>query len=186
MATIRIVAGERRGHRLAVAGHGGVRPTSEKVREAVFDVLGSVDGDVVLDLFAGSGALGLEALSRGAARATFVEAERSAARILRQNISALQYVDRSRVIVADHGAAVRRMVEDGEVCDLLFLDPPYRMLPRVVAGLRPFLPSVLAPDGRLVIEGPVDVSVDDDLGVVFRRRYGRTLITIVRGGASTT
>lgn len=181
MAVLRIVAGERRGHRLRVPP-GDVRPTGERVREAVFDVLGSVEGEKVLDLFAGSGALGLEALSRGASRAVFVEADRLTARVLRRNIAALSYEDRSEVLAADHLHALDRLAARGELCDLLFVDPPYRMLAQVLADLGPRLPCILASGGRVVVEGPVGVEFDGGLDVVFRRQYGRTLITIIDGG----
>lgn len=163
---------------------GDVRPTGDRVREAVFDVLGSVEGDSVLDLFAGSGALGLEALSRGAARAVFVEADRRVAEVLRRNVAALRYEDRSEVMACDHLCALARLAARGEACDLLFIDPPYRMLTQVMAAVRSRLPSVLACGGRVVVEGPAGVEFDGDLDVVFRRRYGRTLITIISGGVT--
>lgn len=165
---------------------GDVRPTGERVREAIFDVLGSVEGERVLDLFAGSGALALEALSRGAARAVLVEADRRVVPVLLRNIEALRYGDRCEVIVARHTQALGRLTARGDLCELLFVDPPYRMLAQVMAGLVPRLPEVLAPGGRVVVEGPVGVEFEGDLEVVFRRGYGRTLITIVNGGVGPT
>lgn len=104
--TVRIIAGSRRGRRLRVPGAAEVRPTSELVREAIFDALGPIGGLSVLDLFAGTGAMGLEALSRGAARCVFVELERKVAQVLRSNIGLLDYVQAGRVIVADYRVAL--------------------------------------------------------------------------------
>lgn len=100
--TIRIIAGSRRGRRIKVPVKGEVRPTGDRVREAIFDALGPVDGLRILDLFAGSGAMGLEALSRGAGRCVFVESDREVAAVLRANIAALAFPSGSSdVVVAD-------------------------------------------------------------------------------------
>ena len=180
---IRIVGGSRRGHRLKVPREGSVRPTSERVREALFDILGPVDGLTVLDLFAGSGALGLEALSRGAAHCTFVEADNGVARTLGENIDTLGLSDRSEVLVMPYARALARLGFRGEAYHLLFVDPPYTMLPEVELALRPALPALLRPGGVIVIEGPPTLELDAGLEVVFRRRYGSTVVTIVMEGA---
>jgi 16S rRNA (guanine966-N2)-methyltransferase len=200
MAQVRIIAGERKGHRIRVPRGAAVRPTAERVREAVFAALGDIVALRVLDLFAGTGALGLEALSRGAAAATFVERDRDVAAVLRQNIGALDYETRALVLPMDyrralsliHGARSLSAPTVGEmgpgaagtaggVFDLLFVDPPYRMLVDVLAELAPVLPSLLTPEGLVVVEGPRGLKVDLGAGIVFERRYADTVITMARG-----
>lgn len=176
---IRIVAGSKRGRRLSVPPGSGVRPTSEKVREAIFDALGSVGGLSVLDLFAGTGAMGLEALSRGAARCVFVEDDPVVAAALRQNIASLEYEAVSRVMIAPYQNALETLAAGPTALDLLFVDPPYRMLAEVESRLTPLLSSLLADDGVVVIEGERSSHVKPDLPVVFDRTYGDTRVTMV-------
>src|SRR3954465_7399669 len=121
---MRIVAGRWGGRTLHAPRGRSTRPTSDRVREALFSILGPLDGARVLDLFAGSGALGLEALSRGAAAATFVERERLALRALRDNVADLG-AD-AEVVAADARVFLRAARERGAQYDLVFLDPPYR------------------------------------------------------------
>jgi 16S rRNA (guanine966-N2)-methyltransferase len=173
------VAGSRRGRFVTVPHAGEVRPTSEMVRGAVFNALGPVGGLTVLDLFAGSGALGLEALSRGAAGCVFVEADRAVAGVLRENIRLLEYESTSQLVVADYRRAVQSLVEAHRRFDLLFVDPPYRILSDVEGSLAPFVPSLLTECGVVVIES--DCSSEASLGLtpVFARTYGDTKITMV-------
>jgi 16S rRNA (guanine966-N2)-methyltransferase len=181
---VRIVGGSRRGHRVGVATGSRVRPTSERVREAIFDVLGPVAGLRVLDLFAGTGAMGLEALSRGAANCIFVERDRAIANMLQGNIRHLRLEAESRVVVAPYLSAVRSLLHAGGRVDLLFVDPPYRMLAEVEVMLTPLLPQVLSTDGVVIVEG--DRSGDPRFGQapVFERIYGDTKVTMVKlGGA---
>ncbi|HUP98908.1 MAG TPA: 16S rRNA (guanine(966)-N(2))-methyltransferase RsmD [Aeromicrobium sp.] len=146
----RVIAGEWGGRRLAAPKGSGTRPTSDRVREALFSSLeselGGFDGLRVFDLFAGSGALGLEALSRGAAHADFVEADRKAADVIRRNIAALGVpTARARI----HATSVERFV--GELTagfDLAFLDPPYRMPSDTLAAVVEALPE----GGLIVVE----------------------------------
>ncbi len=177
--TVRIVAGARRSRRLRVPPGRAVRPTSEMVREAIFDSLGPIVGLSVLDLFAGSGAMGLEALSRGAERCLFVEEDRKVAEVLRANIRDLDYEHASRVVVADYRAALQDLVQAGERFDLLFVDPPYRMLPDAEVTLEPLAPSLLQDCGVVVIES--EKTSHPTLGdvPVFDRVYGDTRVTMV-------
>jgi 16S rRNA (guanine966-N2)-methyltransferase len=176
---VRIVAGAKRGHRLKVPAVIGVRPTSEKVREAIFDVLGPVGDLLALDLFAGTGAMGLEALSRGAQSCVFVEQDFAVAAVLEENIAALGYKLCSQVIVSDYHQAVLRLSGAGARFDLLFVDPPYRMLPEVEATLGPLLSSVLRDDGVAVIEGDRLSLVSFGQAPVFDRAYGNTRVTMI-------
>jgi 16S rRNA (guanine966-N2)-methyltransferase len=153
-----------------------VRPTSDRVREAVFNALFSLDdavaGATVLDLFAGTGALGLEALSRGASAATFVENNRLAADALRTNIDALGFSAQATVVRAD----ARRWLEGAPPFDLAFLDPPYDF--DGWEGLLPILRARLA-----VTESNRTISPPTGWGLVRARRYGSTVVQILRSSS---
>jgi len=176
---IRIVAGAHRGRRLKVAAGTAVRPTSERVREAVFDALGPVGGSCVLDMFAGTGAMGLEALSRGAASCVFVENDPAVAATLKENIAALGYQAEARVLQLPYEKALLGLSDREDGFDLLFVDPPYRILPAVEVVLKPLLPSLLADDGVVVVEGSRKTRVDLGRTPVFDRTYGDTRITMI-------
>ncbi len=176
---MRVIAGEARGVRLAPVPP-GVRPTADRVRESVFNALGQFfDGGAVLDLYAGTGALGIEALSRGLRRAVFVEKDRRAAATIRENLRRARLSDRAEVVVGDAGRALDALSRRGQVFNLIFLDPPYKIAGSEVGGLLSRLPGLLAPDGRVVIEsgdaplagGPVEKGVT--------RRYGGTFVTTI-------
>ena len=177
--SVRIVDGARRSRRLRVPGGATVRPTGEMVREAIFDSLGPITGLAALDLFAGTGAMGLEALSRGAERCVFVEHDRRVAEILRQNIADLEYQAQSRVIVADYRAAVQNLSGAGERFDLLFIDPPYKLLTEKEVTLHPLVATIMQDGGVVVLES--DKGSHPTLGAVpvFDRVYGDTRVTMV-------
>ncbi len=123
---MRIVAGEFGGRRLVTPRDLRIRPTIDRVREAVFSIIASHVADArVLDLFAGTGAFGLEALSRGASRTVFVDRSQEAVRIIRENIGICGVQDRTEVILAPVRKALSRLGEAGAVFDLIFMDPPY-------------------------------------------------------------
>jgi len=179
---VRITGGEFAGRVLRVP-RGEVRPTAERVREALFSMLahrGALAGAHVLDAFAGSGALGLEALSRGAARATFVEQSRAVARVLGANIDALGVSASARIVQRDAATALRALASESARFDLCFVDPPYASalaattLGALAAG------GLLAPHALLVAEsdrrhapGPIA-----GLALALERRYGDTLISL--------
>jgi 16S rRNA (guanine(966)-N(2))-methyltransferase RsmD len=176
---IRIVAGSMRGRRIGVPRTGQVRPTSEKVREAVFDVIGPIGGLKVLDLFAGSGAFGLEAVSRGARACVFVEADPGAAEVLRRNIDALGCGAACQVVASDYLRAAKTLMGQGQVFDLLFVDPPYRILTEVEYALTAHVPSLVSPKGLMVIEGPRSLRPTFGQDIVFERDYGETRISML-------
>jgi 16S rRNA (guanine(966)-N(2))-methyltransferase RsmD len=123
---LRLTGGQGRGRRLASAAHGGLRPTAARVREALFDILGArVGGAAVLDLFAGTGAVGIDALSRGAGRVVFVEADPRAARLIAVNLRAAGLSGDVAVIEDDAVRALDRLAAAGESFGIVFLDPPY-------------------------------------------------------------
>ena len=125
---MRVIAGSAKGRRLFAPKGTETRPTSDRVKESLFNILGErVIGGAVLDLYAGSGALGIEALSRGAARAVFVDAEKAAIETIRRNVEGAGFSDRATIRRASAKTALRDLTADGERFDLIFLDPPYRI-----------------------------------------------------------
>src|SRR5437763_2820706 len=145
---MRVIAGTYGGRRLVAPRGAATRPTADRVREALFSALGDVSELTVLDLFAGSGALGIEALSRGAATATFVERGRPALAALRANLEALRV--EAEVVPGDAAAFVRNAARDGRAYDLVFVDPPYRDTERLARELD--VGSIVKAGGRLVTE----------------------------------
>ena len=174
---MRIVAGRFGGRRLVAPSGRGTRPTSDRVREALFSILGPLDGERALDLYAGSGALGLEALSRGAAAGVFVERDARALEALRANVEALGAeadVRRAEVL-----AALREARRRGESYDLVLCDPPYRLAPDLGRSLGEALVPVLAEGARVVTESDRRAPLELDLlSLTDERRYGDTLIRI--------
>jgi 16S rRNA (guanine966-N2)-methyltransferase len=151
------------------------------VREALFSMLGEMDGASVLDLFAGTGALGIEALSRGAATALFVERDGAAVSALRSNLVELGLAGPlARVRVGDALSALRSARQAGETYDLVFVDPPYGQARELEPELSALLPTVLAPGARVVVESDRRVPAGLPLAVERRKRYGDTTITIHR------
>jgi 16S rRNA (guanine966-N2)-methyltransferase len=174
---MRVVAGRFGGRRLRAPAGRATRPTSDRVREALFSILGErvVDAQV-LDLFAGSGALGLEALSRGAAGATFVDSAPAAIRAVSDNLAALEtgaQVRREDALRFLDGAA-----RAGRHYDLVFLDPPYRLAERLGRPLSDALPAVLAPGAVVVAESDHRAPLALTLPLHDERRYGDTLIRL--------
>jgi 16S rRNA (guanine966-N2)-methyltransferase len=170
---VRIVGGALGGRVLRAPAGRSTRPTSEKVREAIFNILGDVSEAHVLDLFAGSGAMGIEALSRGAAHATFVDNDRGALAALRRNLSELGVEARSTVVGQDAIAAARRATAEVR---LIFVDPPYAsdLATRAVLAL----PALAG--ARIVIEHDRKHAPPEPLGSLLRtdqRRYGDTLVS---------
>jgi len=175
---VRIVAGSRKGHRIEAPKGVVTRPTGDRVREAVFSIVGSLDGARVLDLFAGSGALGLEALSRGAAKAVFVERDGRACRVIEQNVSKLGLGAVATVVRGDALRALRDSADDDRRHDLVLVDAPYDEWERLEASLSELLPAVLADDGLVVVETSARVEPSLPLDLVTTRRYGSARITV--------
>jgi 16S rRNA (guanine966-N2)-methyltransferase len=179
---VRVVAGRFGGRRLAAPPGRGTRPTSDRVREALFSILGPLDGARVLDLFAGSGALGLEALSRGARSAVLVERDPRAASVIRANIEALGVSpDEARVVAASARSALRNAFAAGDTYDLVFLDPPYRSAPGLGRELSEALEPLIAAGGRVVTESDRRAPLELSMPLALERRYGDTLIRIHNG-----
>ena len=184
---MRIIAGQHRGRRLAAPAGQATRPTADRVRQALFDMLWHapwagrerVEDARVLDAFAGTGALGLEALSRGAAAATFLETDRAALAALRANIAACREEARCRVLPADATKPPRAPAP----CDLVFLDPPYRegLMETALAGLS--AAGWIAPGALVCAEyGVPPASPPPGFALLTERAHGPALLLILRAG----
>lgn len=180
-AGVRVIAGRYGGRQLRAPKGKRTRPTAQKVREAIFALLGEVEGTRVLDLFAGTGALGIEALSRGAAHAVFVESDRAALAALRANLDALELAaDRAQVRREGAERAVQRACEAKETYDLVLIDPPYGLAHELAPRLSAALGGLLAPGARVVAESDRRAPLALELALVRERRYGDTTIAIHR------
>ena len=174
---MRVVAGKHRGRRLQAPPGAATRPTSDKVREALFSILGPVEGVNVLDLFAGSGALGIEALSRGAEAATFVESDRRAAAVIERNLEAAG--EPGEVVVRD-ALAWLRSAPAGTAFGLVLVDPPYDSAARLAGPLSELLPPVLTDDAVIVTESDKRNPLILDLPLETERTYGDTRVAVHR------
>jgi 16S rRNA (guanine966-N2)-methyltransferase len=170
---LRVVAGEFKGRRLAAPRGARTRPTSDRVREALFSMLGDVAGARVLDLYAGSGALGIEALSRGAASALFVERDPAAVAVIERNLAPLE-VDAT----VERADAVRWLARAEGPFDLVFCDPPYDSASRLAGPLAERLPGLTADDARIVTESDKRNPLELPFPLIVERTYGDTRIAI--------
>jgi 16S rRNA (guanine966-N2)-methyltransferase len=169
---VRVVAGRFKGRTLHAPRGTSVRPTSDKVRGAVFNVLGELEGLRVLDLFAGTGALGIEALSRGADDAAFVDTDTAA-------------VERNLGAIGAEASVQRRdalgfLAHAGDRYDVVFLDPPYSSAPSLGERLTELLPAVLSKNARIVTESDKRAPLDLGFPLEFERDYGHTRVRIHR------
>jgi 16S rRNA (guanine966-N2)-methyltransferase len=171
---MRIISGSRKGARIAAPKGVSTRPTGDRVREAAFNLIGPVEDATVLDLFAGSGAMGIEALSRGAAGATFVEGDKTACRTISQNLEKLKLTG-ARVVCAD---AVWTLRQETRTYDLVIVDAPYESWTELEPKLAQHLPRVLAPGGLLVVETGARTEPSLPLPIRTSRRYGSARLTL--------
>ena len=174
---MRIVAGSRKGHTIHAPRGRDTRPTSDRVRENAFNLIGPVDNARVFDLFAGSGAMGLEALSRGADRVVFVENDREAVRAIERNLDRLRLTG-ATVLEEDAVRALAEEARRGRHYDLVLVDPPYAMFADLQPQLARYLPSVLADDGLLVVETAAADEPELPLAKRTSRRYGAARLTL--------
>lgn len=176
---MRVITGSARGRALEALPGDDVRPTADRVKEAIFSIIQfELEGRKVLDLFGGSGQLGIEALSRGAEKATFVDADREAIRVIRKNLAATKLDGQAVVLQTD---SVSFAATHAGAFDVVFLDPPYGkgLLQRVV----PLIAPKVNPGGVIVCESPVGEALPAQAGrfEIFKEyRYGKTKITVYR------
>lgn len=180
---MRIISGTARGRTIVAPAGDRTRPTQDKVRESLFNIIRwDVMEARVLDLFAGTGALSLESLSRGAQSAVLVDTDRAACEAIRKNIAACRMEDKARLIVRDYRQAMDQLAREGEVFDVVFLDPPYRMenTGEMCAAL--YEKGLLAKEFLLVVEHKRGLAplVDERFEAFDQRDYGDTQITFIR------
>jgi len=180
---MRIISGTSGGKKLRPLRGQSIRPTSDRVKESIFNILGEeVDGKHVLDLFAGTGNLGIESLSRGATRAVFVEKEKSAIDLIKKNLSHCGFDDRGHVITGEVERAIRHLHRKGEVFDFIFMDPPYRRgLVQKTLGILQAQP-LHHEDSILVIEHdrrePLSESMEE-WALLRKRLFGDTVVSFI-------
>ena len=180
---MRIITGKARGIRLVTLEGEATRPTSERAKEAVFSMIQfELEGREVLDLFGGSGQLGLEAVSRGAVRATICDRSKQAIGVITQNAQKTKLYESCRIVCADWGEALRRF-ERREKFDIVFLDPPYaeRLIPKVLPALLP----MLKPLSLVVCESAEEdvfgkSGLEEKFEVIKKAKYGVANITLLR------
>ncbi|MEO7836416.1 MAG: RsmD family RNA methyltransferase [Acidimicrobiales bacterium] len=173
---MRVVAGTAKGRRLQAPGGLGVRPTGDRVREAIFDVLGSLGGVAelhVADLYAGTGALGIEALSRGAAHATMIDEDRVAVDAIRINLVTTGLYARATVVQSD---VMSWLADSPASFDVVFADPPYAFddWPNLLAGL---------PTALTILESDRELDLGEAFEVVKIKRYGGTVVTVAQSAS---
>ena len=172
---MRVIAGRLRGRTLRAPEGMNTRPTSDRARQAIFNILGPLDGANVLDCFAGTGALGIEALSRGAARATFIESDRIAARVIQGNLERLGIEKSGTVLEISLDRAGLRIAKIAPF-DLVIADPPWKMAQEAALAVAKLVRGLLAPGARVLLghptESPIEVPEDSGLTLSDRRKWG--------------
>jgi len=185
---MRVIAGSHRGRRLSGPRGTALRPTSDKVREALFSILGTqVSGGRFLDLYAGTGAVGIEALSRGASIVTFVESDPKAVQLLQQNLQACQFLERAQVRVGKTATFLDRNDWWGGPYDVLFADPPYADLDALSTLIHAWRPGLLSERAAMIIEQDSRTKLPtsiDHATLVRKYLYGDTALYLY--GVSTT
>lgn len=187
---MRIIGGQARGRRLLEPERtSAIRPTSDRARETIFNILGQwCDGMSVLDLFAGTGAMGLEALSRGATRATFVDSHRDATQLVRDNAQALGFVAQCEVMAQQTSDALRTLARRGAQFHLVFIDPPYAQQQGGPTLQQLGSAGLLFPQSKVVVEGDKREELAEyygGLALTGSRRIGRTAVSIFSFAGST-
>ena len=177
---MRIIAGSHRGTRIFAPKGRDTRPTGDRVREAAFNLIGPVEGAAVLDLYAGSGAMGLEALSRGAASAVFVESDRDACGTIRRNLDKLGLAG-AEIACTD---VLRFLAAERRRFDLILVDPPYDVVESVAVRLALYLPALLAEHGLVALESSSRLEPELlPLEIRTSRRYGSARVTLFEAAA---
>jgi 16S rRNA (guanine966-N2)-methyltransferase len=185
---MRVIAGSHRGRRLSGPEGTGLRPTSDKVREALFSILGTqVSGGRFLDLYAGTGAVGIEALSRGAVTVTFVESDPKAVQLLQKNLRTCQLLDRAQIRTEQAAAFLKRKDWWGGPFDVLFADPPYTAVDELDILFDAWRPGLLSEHAAVIIEQDSRTQLPtsiDRAALVRRYVYGDTALYLYDVSAS--
>ena len=185
---MRVIAGSHRGRRLSGPQGTTLRPTSDKVREAIFSILGAhIPGGRFLDLYAGTGAVGIEALSRGAAAVTFVESDPTAVQLLQKNLQTCQLLNHAQIHVGQTSTFLQRNDWWGGPYDVLFADPPYAALDEVDILIHAWKPGLLSEHAAVMIEQDSRATLPasiDHATLLRRYQYGDTALYLY--GVSTS
>jgi 16S rRNA (guanine(966)-N(2))-methyltransferase RsmD len=187
---MRVIGGNAKGRRLKVPKGKSVRPTSGRVKEALFNILPhDLSGVKLLDLFAGSGNVSIEAISRGAAEATLIDSSAESGNVIRENLRRLGYTERTKVWVMPVMRALRLLARRKESFDLIFLDPPYERN-WVEASLKLIAQgNLVRPSGKLIVEHSAREPVKSDYGSLIiddQRNYGDTLLSFFKNKVEST
>lgn len=175
---IRITSGTFRGRRIKTSPQKTHRPTSEKIRAAIFDMCGDISEKTFLDLFAGTGAMGIEALSRGAVSATFVESDRKTGAILKENIANFSLEENSKVYICDFKVALKKIKQP---FDILFVDAPYDLYKKIAPLLLQEMASLMHEESWLFLEDRGEIEYSEErLKVIKTKKYGNTQVTLLR------
>ncbi len=176
--SMKVQTGTAKGKRLKTLRGRKVRPTSSRIKKSIFDKLRDLKGLYVLDIFAGTGSLGIEALSRGASHATFVEKDKRIASIIKDNLHYCGVANKAQIIVADYSSAIKLINKNPFKFDLIFIDPPYELYKNIHPAdiLERLLPS-FAPSWQAVVEHPEKTSFPKGPYFIETRKYGSTLIS---------
>lgn len=182
---MRIISGTNKGMKLYAPDGMSVRPTADKIKEAIFNMIGIIDEDsIVLDLFAGSGNVGIEFLARGAKRAYFVDLSRKSLSYVKKNLELCKFTDRARVLMNDYEKAIVNLSDEKIKFDYIFADPPYPLNCSSNIALKVFEYGLLKSDGLLIIESDESEKVIDNIDtnvIKYKEKiYGRTRISIFK------
>lgn len=183
---MRVIAGSARGRRLHRPAGSRVRPTADRVKEAIFSALvsrfGSFDGLVVLDLFAGSGGLGIEALSRGAAKAVFVDCHPESIALTKNNLHLTGLTDSAKLVMMDARKALKRFFAEGSIFDIIFVDPPYIDIELTQSVLQLLGELALLSAGGVIVfeaDSRFELNLPDICHLISRKIYGDTTVSFI-------
>lgn len=179
---MRVISGDRKGHKLISPKNNEIRPTEDRIKESMFNIIGKIDEDsIVLDLFAGSGSIGIEFLSRGAKLAYFIDKSKDAIQLVKMNLVKTRFEERSVVLQRDSLAALKYLVTKGEFFDYIFIDPPYKDVQLFHKVLEVLSDSTLLKEKTLIIvEHDKELTLNEKYGKIIqvdRRNYGGKCMT---------
>ena len=185
---MRVISGTSRGKKLIALDSQNTRPTLDRVKESLFNILqNNVKDAVVLDLFAGTGALGIEALSRGAKEAIFCDHSQDAINVIKKNIEGTKNVEKSEVINKDYNVVLEKLINENKKIDIIFLDPPYKTNFAIIALQKIIMSNLLTEDGIVIIETD-DITKENEIlkikniEIFDKRKYGSVWLIFIRKG----
>jgi len=181
---MRVISGTAKGHKLKSLDGMATRPTADKIKESLFNILLPIISDTyVLDLFAGTGSIGIEALSRGAEFAVFIDKNPSAVKIIRENLIHTKLQDKSKIYNADYKKYINNIYDGERAFDIIFIDPPYNKGLIIPAMQLIGEKKLLSPDGLIVVEHGKEENIPEQIGdfkAIRKQDYGRTIITFYK------